>query len=310
MKAGARTPAGAAMATAALLLATTACGLPGVPGLGGHKATRSPATAPARRAGPMAKMPPGTRLSLVHKGRLTVCEGPAGTPFMFAKGNAVPGIGVTGKVQGFDVDMLSLVGQRIGAVPVVVTFGNTFQLFDGVPFTEKFCDVIGGTAMDDPKFFPKVSPSIGYFRRDSAIVTAGANRFASRAQLAGKRVGAVGGGSGFRDDLDTYNAQHGNTIHVQRMADSTMLIHLLQTGSADAVVLDNAAAMYQVTRNPGLHVTGEFGQVFQERFAVRKGNAALLAQINAALVDAGRNGLYAKSYHDWFGTDPTAVPPA
>jgi polar amino acid transport system substrate-binding protein len=183
------------------------------------------------------------------------------------------------------------------------------DLLDGKALTQKFCDVFA-TGMDDPKNFPHLSASVSYFRMDSAILTSGAKRYTSVAQLAGKKVGALPAGG--PDELDAYNAQHGNTIAVQRIDDPGALVYGLRGGHLDAVVIGNAQALYSVVSNPtdDLRVTAELGPSYSRRFAVREGNTALLDQINAALTDAAHNGQYAKAYFEWFGSSPTGLPAA
>jgi len=259
-------------------------------------------------------MPAGTKLSLVHPGRLTVCEGYDGWPSLSPKYPAgtgdFGGTGPAGKDVGFDADLLLLIGQRIGATPVVIANPVSPQdLLGGKALTAKFCDVFA-TGMDDPKNVPQMLASISYFRMGSAILTSGSKHYTSVAQLARKRVGALQASG--QDELAAYNAQHGNTIEVQRINDPNLLVYGLRSGRYDAVVIGNAQALFSVVSNPNddLHVTAGLGQAYSRRFAVREGNKALLHQINAALTDAAHNGQYAKAYRDWFGISPTVLPGA
>jgi ABC-type amino acid transport substrate-binding protein len=307
--------------TAAGLLLISACGLASAGPASKGSAAAGPAASQAAAAaassapatvGPMAKMPAGTKLSLVRPGRLTVCEGYDGWPFLSPKSSAGTGaFGGTGpadKDVGFDADLLLLIGQRIGATPVVIANPVSPQdLLAGKALTEKFCDVFA-TGMDNPGNFPQVSASISYFRMDSAILTSGSKHYTSVAQLAGKRVGALRASG--QDELAAYNSQHGDTIAVQRINDANLLVYGLRSGRFDAVVIGNAQALFSVVSNPNddLRVTAGFGQAYSRRFAVRAGNMALLDQINAALTDAAHNGQYAKAYRDWLGISPAVLP--
>jgi polar amino acid transport system substrate-binding protein len=319
-------PAGAwariSLAAAGLLLisacspasAGSASGGSASAGSAASHAAGAPASSAPATVRPMARMPAGTKLSLVHPGQLTVCEGYDGWPFLSPKSSAETGaFGGTrpaDKDVGFDADLLLLIGQRIGVTPVVIENPVSPQdLLDGKALTEKFCDVFA-TGMDDPKNFPQMLASISYFRMDSAILTRGSKPYTSVAQLAGKKVGALQ--TSGQDELAAYNAEHGNTIEVQRINDPNLLVYGLRGGHYDAVVIGNAQALFSVVSNPNdnLHVTAELGQAYSRRFAVRGGNMALLDQINAALTDAANNGQYAKAYRDWFGISPTVLPGA
>lgn len=290
---------------AGLLLLITACGVSDGNGNdNSRKPNASSSTSQEPTARPMAKMPAGTKLSLKRQGQLTVCEGNAGAPFLSAKKGMEAGHGLNGMDEGFDVDMLVLLGQRLGVQPVVVEAPNTTWLLDGTVLDKGVCDVIAGMSMDDPKYFPKMSASMGYFTKDTAILTKGNQSYKSLDLLAGKAVGAQTISPDFPDELDTYNSQHGNAIKVQRgMIDG--LVAQLTAGTLDAVVMGNAQAMHFAVENKDLQVAGEFGHTYQERFAVQKGNTTLLEQVNDALKDAYSNGQYAKSYREWFGTDPS-----
>lgn len=310
---------GALLATAALLL-VAACGgsgggssEKGTPGSKTGMPSKADSPSPTATAGPMAKMPAGTDAGLKRKGELSVCKGAAEAPFMAQNSStSTTDSGMAGQDSGFDVDMLVLIGKRIGAQPVVSSFSQIEQILNGQALNEKVCDIVAGLSEDSPKSFPEFASSTGYFDRDQAILAKSSATYPSLASLAGKRVGALQGATSpdDPDDLDKYNSKHGNAIKVQRLPDTDQAVDFLLAGRLDAVVLGNGEALNSVVRHSGkgLHVTGEFGGHYQEVFAVRKGNTALLKQVNAALADAGKNGQYAQSYRRWFGIEPPSLP--
>ncbi|MET8011189.1 transporter substrate-binding domain-containing protein [Streptomyces sp. NPDC005271] len=319
----ARTIAGSVL-TAGSLLLVSACGGGSDGGSGGSAggdgtgkshspaaSTASPSVS-ASPARPMAKMPAGTELALAHKGRLTVCRGPAQAPFLETTDTSQSvGGSEIGRIKGFDVEMLSRIGDRISIPP---EFDSTFpidQVLDGTVLNRKVCDVVGGISPDSPSAFPQMSFSVPYFTKKTAILVKGDKRYTSLDQLAGKQVGTTTS-SGLPDDLDTYNTKHSKKIVVKRIEFPEAVVSMLLAGQVDAVVIGNGVAKNAVAehKDQDLHVTAEFGKAYQARFAVRKGNTALLRQINAALADAGRNGQYAKSYRLWFGEEPPSVPTA
>jgi polar amino acid transport system substrate-binding protein len=320
----ARTVAGCALTVGALLF-TSAC-KDGAEGgqnesSGGPAATesRSPAsatktpTAVPSPAGTMAKMPAGTDPGLRTEGRLTVCRGAAQTPFLTSSEEVPSANGATvGKVKGFDVEMLSLIGQRINAVPQFNGNVPVDKVYNGEALKQKWCDVIGGISTDSKAAFPQMSFSVPYFTRKSAILVQGDARYASLDDLVGKRVAARTTTPDFPDEIDAYNDKHSKKINVQRVEHDELLIGMLTGGHVDAVVLGNGQAKYfaALRKESDLHVTAEFGKSYQAMFAVRKGNSALLKQIDAALADAGRNGLYAAAYRTWFSEEPKSVPTA
>lgn len=254
----------------------------------------------------MKKMPPGTKLNLIHKGQLTVCQGMARSPFFVQKSGAV-------LEKGFDVDMLHLVADRLGVKPQISSYpsdqlSHLKDLMGGRLFQDGVCDVAAGIAIDTPKSFPGVAFSQPFFPGSEAILEKKGAHYTSLDKLAGKRVGAID--SGGPDELDAYNGKHDPDIKVTRLADPQMMYAQLKAGQLDAVVIGRAQAMHTASTHRAwdLEVGGIFGAKWRDVFAVKKGNTALLTQINAALADAGSNGQYADSYRTWFGTEPDSVP--
>jgi polar amino acid transport system substrate-binding protein len=298
----------AAGAMTAGILLTAACG-GGSGGSGDGAHTTAPAggagspsatASPAAPAKPMATMPPGTDAGLAQKGRISVC-GVGEPPFFQA-----PGTGDTTKEVGFDVDMLTLLGQRVGAEPVVTDYqgAKLQEALKGTPLADGACDIVAGIGADDPKNFPGMTFGIPFFTQDEAILAKKGTHYTSPAALKGKRVA---GGPAAKQALGSAaNTMQFTTVN----SGDALLTGELLHGGADAVVMTNAEAMNVVAEHPeyGLEVGGEFGTRYYQRLAVKKGNTALLAQIDAALKDAGANGQYAKSYRRWFGQEPPSVP--
>ncbi len=316
---GNRKIVGGGLAALALLL-TAACGSgsdgggsdqSNDGGKGGTAASGSPSASPTHApAKPMAKMPAGTDAGLKIKGRLTVCQGPAGAPFFEGTDSTGSAAGGTTHEKGFDVDLLTLVGERIGAVPVISGYNDEMHMIDGTALKQGVCDIVGGVAPDSPASFPEMSFSVSYFTKDQAILSKQGAHYTSLDALAGKRVGASENDTGQPDALDTYNSTHSKKIKVTRSRMPEEFYGQLRMNQMDAVVTSNARAMNIVAEHPdwGMTASGEFGDRFQARFAVRKDNTALLKQIDAALADAGGNGQYAKAYRTWFGGEPASVP--
>jgi polar amino acid transport system substrate-binding protein len=73
-------------------------------------------------------------------------------------------------------------------------------------------------------------------------------------------------------------------------------------------VLDSAQALYYVNQGHGLRIAAEFGTTEGVVFGVRRGNTVLRDQMDAALLDAARNGRYARAYATWFGRPPAWAP--
>ncbi len=82
------------------------------------------------------------------------------------------------------------------------------------------------------------------------------------------------------------------------------------SGRAEALTTDDII-LYGFERNSPDKFKVVGGQFTQEPYAagVKKGNADLLAEVNATLRDLKESGEWAAIYKKWIGTDPSAVPP-
>jgi polar amino acid transport system substrate-binding protein len=255
----------------------------------------------------MATMPAGTKVPLKHKGQLRVCALISGEPYV-SEGAA--GVAGTGKVHGFDVDVLSLVGERIKAAPIFVKL-NPEVVVNGTALRSGACDIVTGLT-DWSGFAKTYRLTKPYERRSFALLTKKGGP-ASPAALAGKRVGVIGDGGGTAASdpyayLKRYNAAHGGQIRLVPQTDTDAEVVMVQNGALDAMATDDGRARYYAKKQPSLAASGVFGPGYPLVFGVRKGDGALARQVDAALADAGGNGQYASAYWNWFGVRPAWTP--
>jgi polar amino acid transport system substrate-binding protein len=232
----------------------------------------------------------------VRPGQLTVCQWGGGFPYL---GEATGGT----KARGFDVELLSLVGERLAVEPVVVETDRT-DTYGAKALGRKSCDLTAGKFFALPKDYPEQLPvdyTEAYFRRKAAILSSDKS-LTSLESLRGKRV-ATESASVLPDEVKAAGLQ---TVEL----DADLIPHALDSGQFDAAILDSGDARYMQheDKTVKLLVTGEFGEPGDVVFAVAKGNSALREQVNAALEDAGRNGHFLFAYRQWFAGEPPLVP--
>lgn len=134
----------------------------------------------------------------------------------------------------------------------------------------------------------------------SIVVRADETRYDSFDDLRGQKVGVTIGSTG---------AEVGATIPAVQLREYSTIADAfldLQNGGVDAVVNDTPVDEYYV-QNKGRGIAKVVpAQINQEDLgiAVKKGNAALLEQLNAGLRTIKENGTYAKIYRKWFGKEP------
>jgi ABC-type amino acid transport substrate-binding protein len=82
----------------------------------------------------------------------------------------------------------------------------------------------------------------------------------------------------------------------------------LKSGTCDAVVIDNAVAMYFMTQggDKDLKIVGEPILSTGSALAFKKENTELLDKVNKAITELKKDGTYASLYKKWFGKEPPA----
>jgi polar amino acid transport system substrate-binding protein len=80
----------------------------------------------------------------------------------------------------------------------------------------------------------------------------------------------------------------------------------VQTGEIDAAINDNAPLLDFAGKNAGFAVTAQFDTGEQYGYAVKKGNTALVQEINAAIADARSSGKYRELFTKWFPAAPAS----
>lgn len=276
-------------ATVALTLTTGCASLlaPDQPDAGGSPAPSAPAAAPLR---PMARKPAGLTVPLAQPGQLTVCGTLARTPYAYSEASK------PGKSIGFDVELLTLVAQRLGVTAVTVQVRGS-DLFSPRSARLRRCDLLAGGFQLAEELGNGYAWSTPYLRTRFAVLTRAGSPGTLR-ELAGRQV-AVAQGSPAQE----YLATHAPGLRLVP-SEASLVAPQLQAERLDAAVLDRAAAYHLVQQRRALTVGEEFGEVRQVAFLVPKGNQVLRAQLDAALLDAASNGHYARAHRLWFGREP------
>jgi len=102
------------------------------------------------------------------------------------------------------------------------------------------------------------------------------------------------------------------STNIKRFESTPLALKELELGGVDAVVADNGVVIHYVANNPG----GKFKTVSdkdfvpeQYGFAVKKGNAELVAKMNQGIAAIKADGTYDTIYKKYFGAAaPTAAP--
>lgn len=232
----------------------------------------------------------GSEVQLVEQGKLTVCTHLPYAPFQFKK---------SGKIVGFDVDVMDLVAKKLKADQKIVdTPWEGIQ--SGEDLNANKCDAAAaGMTINDVRK-KNLDFSAPYFEATQALIVKKGAKHSSLKDLKGKKLGVQASTTG--EEYAKKQAPKG--VELVQFEDVGLLLTAVKSGQVAAGINDNGVLYDYVKKNPDTDVTAEFDTGEQYGFGVRKGNSALRKQINEALKKAESDGTYDKIYKKWFGSAP------
>lgn len=235
---------------------------------------------------------------LVHSGKLTTCTHLPYAPFQSKDGS--------GKVVGFDVDLIDLVARKLGVTQEIVD--TPFEgIKSGADLNSGKCDVAaaGMTITDDRKQVLDFSDP--YFDATQALAVPAGQPVKALADLKGKRLGVQGSTTG-EDYVKQKVKDDKLGITVVSYKDLGSEQQALATGQIAAAVGDLPVWNQYVKENPGKVVVATgFDTGEQYGFALKKGgNPQLLQAVNEALSAARSDGTYDTIYQKWIGAKPAS----
>ncbi len=201
---------------------------------------------------------------------------------------------------GFDIDMAREAAKRAGlevefkpidwsAKEAELSGKRVDALWNGLTITEERKQNIAFTAP--------------YMENHQIIVVPAGSEIKTKADLAGKVVGAQEGSSAV-DAIKKEEAVFNSFKELKTFGDNVAALMDLTTGRLEAVVVDEVVGRYYVAKKPELYAvldenfgTEEYG------VGLRKEDTELLAKIDGAMNAMKQDGTAAKIAQQWFGKD-------
>ncbi len=201
---------------------------------------------------------------------------------------------------GFDIDMAREAAQRLGlqvefkpidwsAKEAELAGKRVDALWNGLTITEERKQNIAFTAP--------------YMENHQIIVVPAGSAVRTKADLAGKIVGAQEGSSAV-DAVKKEDAVFQSLKELKTFGDNVTALMDLATGRLEAVVVDEVVGRYYVAKKPDQYA------VLEEHFGtedygvgVRKEDTELQQKLDKALADMKQDGAAAKIAEQWFGKD-------
>lgn len=203
-------------------------------------------------------------------------------PFEFQEG---------GEIKGFDADLIRAVGREIGR-PVDLQNSEFQGLVPGLK-TDRYDAVISCVTITEERK-KEVDFSDPYYDAGQIVaVRADETRIKSKEDLKGKRIGAQSNTTG----LDQAKTMGGSDV--KTYDDVNMAFQDLANNQIDAVINDEPVSRRLAAVKPGFKVVGEVFTKEQYGIVVKKGDAALLAEINKALKKLRDSGELQKLKEKW-----------
>ncbi|HYP20332.1 MAG TPA: transporter substrate-binding domain-containing protein [Chloroflexia bacterium] len=211
----------------------------------------------------------------------------------------------TNQVEGFDVDLAKAVAERIFGSPDAIQFEEAISR-NRIPYLDEGrVDVVFSTMTANATRAEQIDFSDTYYVAGQSLLVPVNSDITSVEDLSGKRVGTAKGSTS-----EVNIRSFAPTAQIELFDAYAQAVAAMDAGRLDAVTTDDII-LYGFERNSPDKFKVVGGQFTQEPYAagVKKGNTALLEEVNAALRDLKESGEWAAIYKKWIGTDPAAVPP-
>jgi polar amino acid transport system substrate-binding protein len=234
-------------------------------------------------------------IKLVKEGKLTVCTHLPYEPFQFQDDS--------GKVVGFDVDLLDLLAKDLG-VEIEVLDIEWEQITSGAVFAASRCDVGMGAMTITEERAAALTISDPYFDATQALLVKADSGYQKLADLKGKLVGVQTGTTG-----QIYGDEHADEFGytTQVFDDAALQLNALKAGNIDGAINDNAPILTFVADNPDTKLIQEFDTGEQYGFAAKKDDPnaeKMINRWNELFAKAKSDGTYDEIYQKWFKVKP------
>jgi len=209
------------------------------------------------------------------------------------------------KIVGFDIDIMNAVAAHQG---LRIRYESTpfSAIFPALENGDR--DIVVAAITNTPQRRERADFSNPYMAAQLVLLLRPGVQATSLADLKDRRVGV-----GLNSTADTaVSESFGRTSSsVRRFENTPLLLEELNQGGIDAAVGDVSVLTFYQRNNPEKRFKVMADIRFSQAYlgiAVKKGNSALLARINAGLKHVIESGEHARIHSKWFGTAPPPLP--
>ncbi len=226
---------------------------------------------------------------LVSDGTLTVCSDVPYPPFEdFDKGSA------TG-FKGFDIDIVSAIAKGMN-LNLVVKDSSFDPLQSGLALNSDQCDVAASAMTITPDREKNLDFSDGYYDSEQSLLVPTGSSITSIDDLAGKKVGVQQGTTG-----KSYTEENAPDAQIVTFPSDAEMYQAIKAGQVDALLQDLPVNLNHQQAG-GFEIVQKYSTNEQYGLAIKKGNTALVDDVNAQLKKMRDDGTYDELYNKYFST--------
>jgi polar amino acid transport system substrate-binding protein len=231
-------------------------------------------------------------VGLIDDGKITTCTHLPYKPFQFEQ---------SGKIVGFDVDLIDLVAKKLGVTQEIVD--TPFEgIQSGEDLNARKCDIAAAAMTITPERQEKIDFSAPYFDANQALLVEKGSGIKSFDDLNGQTLGVQSGTTG-KDYAEENAAPKG--VELKDYEDLALELTSVKNGQVPAAINDIPVLLDYVKANPELEVAAQFETGEQYGFGMKKGTSAELKKVVDQVIEQAKgDGTYDRIYKKWFGVKP------
>src|SRR6478609_1404340 len=224
---------------------------------------------------------------LITSGTLTDCSDVPFPPFEdFDKSSA------TG-FKGFDIDIISEIAKGMN-LKLVVKDSAFDPLQSGLALSSGQCDIVASAMTITPDRAQNLDFSDGYYDSKQSLLVPNGSDIKSINDLSGKKVGVQQGTTG-----KTYAEENATGADIVSFPSDAEMYQAIKAGQVDALIQDLPVNLNH-QQDGGFTIVQTYSTNEQYGLAIKKGNTALVNDVNAQLKKMRSDGTYDQIYNKYF----------
>jgi polar amino acid transport system substrate-binding protein len=234
--------------------------------------------------------PSASDVALVKPGSLTVCSDVPYPPFEDFDKSAASGF------KGFDVDIVQAVADGL-KLKLAIRDSSFDGLQSGQALNAGQCDLAASAMTITPERQKNIDFSTSYYDSKQSLLVPKGSDIKSIDDLAGKTVGVQQGTTG-----KSYTEKHApKTAKIPSFPSDAEMYQAIQAGQVDALLQDLPVNL-EHTKKGKFVIVEQYDTDESYGLALKKGNTALLKDVNVQLAKLKSSGEYKKLYDKYFET--------